>query len=87
MSSGLAVRILTAHNISQANAYSVAYALLSAQIDGHTGHGLSRLESYCAQAASGKVDGYATPIISEVSPAAVRIDAGNGFAYNANERG
>lgn len=79
----LAVRILKTHKVNEANASAVAYALVAAQVDGHAGHGLSRLASYCAQAESGKVDGHATPILSEVSPAAVRIDAGNGFAFPA----
>ncbi len=79
----LAVRVLKAHNTSAANAAAVAEALVAAQIDGHPGHGLSRLEAYGAQAASGKVDGHATPFVQEVSPAAVRIDAANGFAFPA----
>ncbi len=79
----LAVRILKAHGASAANAAAVARALVAAQIDGHPGHGLSRLESYSAQAASGKVDGHAIPVVHEVSASAVRIDAANGFAFPA----
>lgn len=79
----LTVRILKNHNTSDANSTSVAYALVAAQIDGHQGHGLSRLASYCAQAASGKVDGQATPLLTELAPGAVRIDAANGFAFPA----
>jgi (2R)-3-sulfolactate dehydrogenase (NADP+) len=79
----LAVRILVAHNTDELNANTVADALIAAQIDGHQGHGLSRLAAYSAQSASGKVDGHAVPTLMEVSPAAVRIDAGNGFAFPA----
>ena len=79
----LAVRALVAHNTSKVNAILVADALVAAQIDGHSGHGLSRMASYCAQSASGKVDGHAVPILAEAAPAAVRIDAANGFAFPA----
>lgn len=79
----LAMRVLTAHNVAPSNATHVVDALLSAQIDGHGGHGLSRLASYAAQAASGKVDGHAVPVLHEAAPAALRIDAANGFAYPA----
>ncbi|TCS63090.1 Ldh family oxidoreductase [Varunaivibrio sulfuroxidans] len=79
----LAMRVLMAHDVGSANAAFVADALIAAQVDGHGGHGLSRLAAYSAQAASGKVDGHAVPVLREVAPAAVRIDAANGFAYPA----
>lgn len=81
----LAVRALTAHNTDPKNAAKVADALLAAEIDGLGGHGLSRLPSYCAQAESGKVDGYALPVASQVAAAAVTVDANHGFAYPAME--
>jgi len=79
----LAVKALVAHNTSPANAKQVADALVAAQADGLGGHGLSRLPSYCGQAASGKVDGHAQPVVSAVAQAAIRIDAHHGFAYPA----
>lgn len=79
----LAVDILTRHKTGLENARAVADALVAAQIDGHAGHGLSRLPAYAAQAASGKVDGHASPHVSRAGAAAVRIDAGNGFAFPA----
>ena len=81
----LAARILEAHGASPANAAVVADALVAAQIDGQAGHGLSRVASYSAQAASGKVDGQASPSLTEVSAAAVRVDVAGGFAYPAIE--
>ena len=60
----LSVSILVRHHTSSANAHCVAGALLAAEIDGQKGHGLSRLPSYAAQAASGKVDGAATPVVA-----------------------
>jgi (2R)-3-sulfolactate dehydrogenase (NADP+) len=79
----LARRVLTRHATSEANAASVAGALIAAEIDGQKGHGLSRLPSYAAQSASGKVDGHAVPALEATKAAAVRIDARNGFAYPA----
>jgi (2R)-3-sulfolactate dehydrogenase (NADP+) len=79
----LVVSILQAHQTSAENAHHVASALVAAEIDGQRGHGLSRLPSYAAQSASGKVDGMAVPVVLDRKRAAVRIDALNGFAYPA----
>lgn len=79
----LAYAALTRHNTSPANAEFVARALVAAEADGLSSHGLSRLPSYCAQAASGKVDGHASPVADTVATAALRIDARHGFAYAA----
>ncbi len=79
----LAMAVLVAHDTSEFNAACVADALVAAEADGQKGHGLSRLPSYAAQAASGKVDGRAVPEAEEVSAAAVRIDARQGFAFPA----
>ncbi len=79
----LARRVLTRHATAESNAACVARALLAAEIDGQKGHGLSRLPSYAAQSASGKVDGHAVPTLETVAPAAMRIDARDGFAYPA----
>lgn len=79
----LSDRILVAHNTAPGNAAIVSQALVQAQIDGHGGHGLSRLPSYAGQARSGKIDGHAQPECDAVSNVAVRIDAKGGFAYPA----
>ncbi|MEN8753975.1 MAG: Ldh family oxidoreductase [Desulfobacterales bacterium] len=79
----ICVNALRAHNTSDSNAALVAKALVAAEADGLRGHGLSRLPSYCAQAASGKVNGQAQPTSTRVADAALRIDARNGFAYPA----
>ena len=77
----LIIGILQRHNTSEENAQSVAKALVAAEMDGQRGHGLSRVPSYAAQSASGKVNGRATPIVVDKKPAAIRIDAANGFAF------
>ena len=73
---------LLASNISEAAAHATARALVAAEIDGQGGHGLSRVSSYAAQAASGKVDGHAEPAISE-DGAMLRVDVKGGFAFPA----
>jgi (2R)-3-sulfolactate dehydrogenase (NADP+) len=79
----LARTVLVRHGTSPRNADSVARALVAGDLDGQAGHGLSRLPSYAAQVASGKVDGMAEPAAAMVAPAAIRVDAANGFAYPA----
>jgi (2R)-3-sulfolactate dehydrogenase (NADP+) len=74
---------LTRCRTSPANAHCVARALVAAEADGLKGHGLSRVPSYAAQAKVGKVDGFAIPTATRPRPAAVAVDAGNGFAYPA----
>lgn len=74
---------LTRSQTSEANATSVARALLAAELAGQTGHGLRRVASYSAQARAGKVDGYARAVSEMRRPGALAIDAGNGFAYPA----
>ncbi len=68
---------------SEANAASVARALVAAEADGLKGHGLSRVASYASQAKVGKVDGNAMPAVEQRRPGAAMIDAKNGFAYPA----
>ena len=79
----LSTRILIRHKTSDENAISVARALVAAEADGQKGHGLVRLPSYAAQAASGKVNGLAVPSIVALTESAVRIDAAGGFAFPA----
>jgi (2R)-3-sulfolactate dehydrogenase (NADP+) len=79
----LAARALRAARTSEAAAASTARALTCAEADGHGGHGLSRIPSYAAQSLSGKVNGHAAPTMTQIAPAALRVDAGHGFAFPA----
>ena len=79
----LATRALAANRTSPANAASTARALVAAEIDGQSGHGLTRVPSYSQQARVGKVDGFATPKVFGGGAASRRVDAGTGFAYPA----
>lgn len=83
----LVSRALINANTSASNADSVARALVAADIDGLSSHGVSRLPSYADQATSGKVDGQARPQVDVVTPALVKVDARCGFAFPAIEAG
>jgi (2R)-3-sulfolactate dehydrogenase (NADP+) len=79
----LVVATLTRCRTNVPNARSVARALVAADADGLKGHGLSRLPSYAAQAKVGKVDGFATPVVTHPRPAVLAVDAAHGFAFPA----
>jgi (2R)-3-sulfolactate dehydrogenase (NADP+) len=79
----LVTEALTRCRTGEANAVSVARALVAAEADGLKGHGLSRVPSYAAQAKVGKVDGFATPAVTRPAPSVVAVDAAHGFAYPA----
>jgi len=79
----LACQVLETHGTPRGNARCVSRALVAAERDGQRGHGLSRLPSYAAQSASGKVNGRAEPAIVNTAPAGIRIDAAHGFAFPA----
>ncbi len=79
----LVARTLIRCNTSAKNAALVADALVGAELVGQAGHGLRRVPSYGAQAASGKVDGHAVATVERTRPGALTVDAANGFAYPA----
>jgi (2R)-3-sulfolactate dehydrogenase (NADP+) len=81
----LVTRTLVRARTNDANAQSVARALVAAEADGLKGHGLSRVPSYAAQAKAGKVDGFAVPVFARARPGLLAIDAANGFAFPALE--
>lgn len=79
----LAAAALEASGASAASARATARALVAAEADGQAGHGLSRVASYALHARCGKVVGDAVPGVTRVATAALRVDAGHGFAYPA----
>ena len=79
----LAFSALVNNQTSEDNAREVADALMSAEFDGQSGHGLSRIPSYVEQLTSGKVNGNEAPSILSSNGAVIRVDANNGFAYPA----
>lgn len=79
----LIARSMEGCGVLPASAASVARALTQAEVDGHEGHGASRIPSYSMNVLCGKVDGRATPISNHVRPGLIHVDAAHGFAYPA----
>jgi (2R)-3-sulfolactate dehydrogenase (NADP+) len=79
----LVAAALSRSRTAELAARSVARAVVGAEAIGQIGHGFRRVAAYAAQAASGKVDGFAVPVAVVVAPGAIAIDAGFGFAYPA----
>lgn len=83
----LVVRVFTGHQVDPEIADVVAAALLRAEADGISSHGLARVAPYADQAMSGKVDGFARPVVSHPAPGVVHVDARTGFAFPAIDAG
>lgn len=79
----LAADALARSQTGRSQAEAVARGLVAAEASGQSGHGLRRLQAYCAQARAGKVAGHAEPAAERSRPAVLRIDADNGFAFPA----
>lgn len=69
------------------NARYFADAILDTELSGLEGHGFYWLQYYCEHVESGKVDGKATPQVRKMSAVSYRVDARNGFAHPAIEKG
>lgn len=69
------------------NARYFADAILDTELSGLDGHGFYWLQYYCEHLKSGKVRGKVRPSIKKISPVAFRIDARNGLAHPAIEKG
>ncbi len=80
---GLAARVLYKHNTLPRVSNFVAAALVSADADGLTGHGLMRIPSYVEQLVSKKLDGSVVPKVRYKDRASIEVDARGGFAYPA----
>lgn len=81
----LTSEILVKHGVSAEQARAVADTVTAAERDGCKSHGLFRVPGYLKSVVSGKVSVTATPIVSELSPAVVRVDGGGCFAPLALE--
>jgi LDH2 family malate/lactate/ureidoglycolate dehydrogenase len=68
-------------------ARAVADIVTAAERDECKSHGLFRIPGFCASLKSGKVTGSAVPVVKELAPAVVQVDAANGFAPLALEVG
>lgn len=83
----LIFKALTGAGTSEANASYFTEAILDTELSGLSGHGFYWLPYYCEHVQSGKVDGKARPSVRRISPSAFRVDARQGFAHPAIEKG
>lgn len=83
----LSRQALTAHGASALQADAVAHSIRAAEAEGLRAVGLDWLPIYCDFVSAGGVKGNAVPNVSRPSPAAVFVDAHDGFAHTAYEAG
>lgn len=79
----LVAKALAAAGANNTMALSVARALVLAESQGLSGHGLSRVGQYCSHLRSGRADGKAVAALARQKGAAVLVDAGTGLAFPA----
>ena len=71
----LAVEVLTANNVSEDHARAIADTVTAAERDGCKSHGLFRLPGYVKSVRSGKVTPDAEPVVRELAPGVVQVEA------------
>ena len=79
----LAARALKRAGASRAMAQATAEALVAAEAEGLSGHGLSRVALYCDHLRQGRADGKARPRVIRRKGGAVLVDAQGGLAFLA----
>lgn len=79
----LATRALKKAGASRATAQATAQALVAAETEGLSSHGLSRVALYAQHLRQGRVDGKARPRIVKKKGAACLVDAAGGLAFPA----
>lgn len=80
---GLASRALKRAGASRVMAGATAQALVAAEAEGLSGHGLSRVALYARHLREGRADGKAKPKVIRKHGATCLIDAGGGLAFPA----
>jgi (2R)-3-sulfolactate dehydrogenase (NADP+) len=79
----LARRALSCAGANATMAAATAEALVDAELQGLTSHGMSRIPQYAMHLRNGRADGNAVPIIAKAKGGAVLVDAQNGLAFPA----
>lgn len=79
----LVVKALAAAGANHTMAQSVARALVLAESQGLSGHGLSRVGQYCTHLRNGRANGQAMARVARQKGAALLVDAGTGLAFPA----
>lgn len=83
----LSFKALMAAGTSAENARPLAVATAATEADGVASHGLAYIPIYCEHVQCGKVDGQATPLLSNPRPGVAVVDAATGFAHAAIDLG
>jgi len=79
----LIARVFENSRVAPATARVVAEALVRAEADGISSHGVARVPPYAEQAMNGKVDGFAEPTVNRTAAAVLDVDSRIGFAFPA----
>ena len=80
----LAVRALKRAGASKAMAQATAEALVAAEMEGLTGHGLARVPLYARHLREGRADGKVKPKVVRKKGGACLVDANGGLAFLAS---
>ncbi|MEX4004989.1 Ldh family oxidoreductase [Paraburkholderia sp. EG285A] len=83
----LAVRVLTSNGMGADHANAIAKVITAGQRDECHSHGIYRLIVCVKSLRDGKLNGHARPLVQDVSPAAVRVNADFGYSQLAFEMG
>src|SRR5690349_4914256 len=81
--SDLAVRALQRAGASEAMARTTASALVEAEAQGLSSHGVARVPQYATHLRNGRADGNASPVVARARGGAVLVDARCGLAFPA----
>ena len=74
---------LTASGLSATATSAITDVVTQAERDECHSHGLFRVPGYCSGVIAGKVNGTAEPVVHDVAPGVVRVDACGGYAPSA----
>ncbi|NTX26735.1 Ldh family oxidoreductase [Burkholderia pyrrocinia] len=80
-------QILEGAGCSKSVAALIARNCASAERDGAKSHGLFRMPGYVSSLLGNWADGKAEPVVDDVAPGFIRIDAANGYAVSALSAG
>ena len=78
------MRALKRAGASKAMAQATAAALVAAEMEGLTGHGLARVPLYCQHLREGRADGKVKPRVVRKKGGACLVDANGGLAFLAS---
>ncbi len=83
----IAFSALIAAGTTSENARPLAVATAATEADGVSSHGLAYIPIYCDHVQCGKVDGKASPVLTQPRSSMLSVDAATGFAHSAIDIG